>query len=372
MKIISFETWWVQRQKCLFDKDRQGASAMDWDVLVLKLTTDNGIEGLATCLAARSGAVTEAYLHDNIAPVVLGRDPHDREKIWHELWNIDRHLTFFPVYLPGPVDVALWDICAKAAGLPLYKYIGAYRESLPVYASGLFHETAQDYIDEALYYKNRGIMAYKAHPPGPFTLDMQIHRELREAVGDDVVLMSDPVAEYTLDQAIAVGRDLERLNYRWLEEPFRDFELYKYTELCRTLDLPIAATETTRGCHWGVAQVITQRAADIVRADVSWKDGITGTLKICHMAEAFGLNCEIHTTTMNYMDIVNLHVSCAIRNCEWFEYFVPEDSFRFPMKGDMPIDENGVIHVPKEPGIGAELDWELINSNCISHKKQTI
>ncbi|MBO4741860.1 MAG: hypothetical protein J5605_09530, partial [Bacteroidales bacterium] len=79
-------------------------------------TTDTGIEGIATALAARSGNVTEAYIHDNIAPVVLGRSPYDHEKIWHELWNIDRHLTFFPVYLPGPIDVALWDICAKAAG----------------------------------------------------------------------------------------------------------------------------------------------------------------------------------------------------------------------------------------------------------------
>ena len=80
---------------------------------------------------------------DNIAPVVLGRSPYDREKIWHEFWNIDRHLTFFPVYLPGPIDVALWDICAKAAGLPLYQYLGAYREQLPVYASGLFHTSEQ-------------------------------------------------------------------------------------------------------------------------------------------------------------------------------------------------------------------------------------
>ena len=135
MKIEKFETWWVKRDKCLFDEKRRGSGSMDWDVIVLKLTTDNGIEGLATALAARSGNVTESYLHDNIAPVILGRDPHDREKIWHDLWNIDRHLTFFPVYLPGPVDVALWDICAKEAGLPLYKYIGAYREELPVYAA---------------------------------------------------------------------------------------------------------------------------------------------------------------------------------------------------------------------------------------------
>lgn len=368
MKIVKFETWWVQRNESLFDAKRQGNSRMPWDVVVVKLTTDSGIEGIATALAARSGAVTEAYLHDNIAPIVMRRDPHDREAIWHELWNVDRHLGFFPVYLPGPVDVALWDIAAKAAGLPLYKYMGACRKRLPVYASGLFHETVEEYVNEALHYKSLGIRAYKAHPPGPWQLDMSIHQALRDAVGDEHVLMTDPVAEYSLDEAIKVGRQLERLNYLWFEEPFRDFELNKYRQLCAALDIPIAATETTRGCHWGVAQSIAGDAADIVRADVSWKHGITGTLKIAHLAEAFGLRCEIHTTTMNYMDIVNLHVSCAIRNCEYFEYFVPEDRFQLPMKGHLPIDAEGMITVPEAPGVGAELDWELIERLCVSHR----
>ncbi|MCA0757633.1 hypothetical protein KP806_21455 [Paenibacillus sp. N4] len=368
MRIVKFETWWVQRNECLFDGKRQGKSQMPWDVVVVKLTTDNGIEGIATALAARSGAVTEAYLQDNIGPILMGRDPYDREAIWHELWNVDRHLGFFPVYLPGPVDVALWDIAAKAAGLPLYKYMGACRTQLPVYASGLFHETVQQYVDEALHYKSLGINAYKAHPPGPYQLDMKIHQALRDALGDEHVLLTDPVAEYSLDEAIKVGRQLERLNYLWFEEPFRDFEVNKYRQLCAALDIPVAATETTRGCHWGVAQSIANDAADIVRADVSWKNGITGTLKIAHLAEAFGLRCEIHTTTMNYMDLVNLHVSCAIRNCEYFEYFVPEEQFRFPMKGQLPIDAQGMITVPEAPGVGAELDWELIHRQCVSYK----
>ena len=368
MIITKFETWWVERGRCLFDEKRQGGAKMGWDVLVLKLTTDTGIEGIATCMAARSGQLSEAYLQESIGPVVLGRDPHDREAIFQQLWVVDRHEAFFPVFLPGPLDVALWDICAKEAGLPLYKYIGAYRDSLPVYASGNFHPTVQDYVDEALKYKALGIRGYKAHPGGPVSFDLEVHEAVRKAVGDDYLLMSDPVGDYTLDEAVRVGRQLERLGYRWFEEPFRDFELYKYTELCRTLDIPIAATETTRGCHWGVAQVIAQRAADIVRADVSWKDGITGTLKIAHLAEAFGLNCEIHTTTMNYMDLVNLHVSCAIKNCEFFEYFVPEEDYMLPMKGRLPIDEHGVIHVPNVPGVGAELDWDLIEKSCRSHR----
>lgn len=371
MKIVKLETWWVKRDKCLFDEKRKGKSNMDWDVVVLKLTADNGIAGIATALAARSGQVTESYLHDNIAPIIMGRSSYEREKIWHEMWNIDRHLTFFPIYLPGPVDVALWDICAKTADLPLYKYLGAYRDSLPVYASGLFHEKPEQYVEEALYYQSKGIKGYKAHPPGPYETDMKIHQMVREAVGEEMELMSDPVAEYTLDEAVKIGRHLERLNYTWLEEPFRDFELSKYTQLCETLDLPIAATETTRGCHWGVAQVINQKAADIVRADVSWKCGITGTLKIAHLAESFGLNCELHTTTMNYMDLVNLHVSCAIRNCRYFEYFVPEEDFMFPMSTRLPIDENGIITVPDGPGIGADLDWDLIEKCCVSYRVVT-
>lgn len=369
MRIVKFESWWVERGESLFDEKREAGSKMGWDVIVVRLTTDSGHTGVATCMAARSGAVSQAYLMETIAPVVLGRDPHDREAIFHQLWTIDRHEAFFPVFLPGPVDVALWDLAAKAAGLPLYKYIGAARTSLPVYASGNFHGTVQEYVDEARHYQGLGIRGYKAHPGGPVDFDMKVHEALRDAVGPDYVLMTDPVGDYTMGDAIRVGRQLERLGYTWFEEPFRDFETYKYSELARALDIPIAATETTRGAHWGVAQVIAQRAADIVRADVSWKHGVTGTLKIAHLAEAFGMNCEIHTTTMNYMDLANLHVSCAIRNCEYFEYFVPEDNYRLPMKGDLPI-EDGVITVPDAPGIGAELDWDLIEASCRSHQSK--
>jgi L-alanine-DL-glutamate epimerase-like enolase superfamily enzyme len=316
--------------------------------------------------------VTEAYLHENIAPVLAGRDASDRERIWHDLWTLDRHLTFFPVYLPGPVDVALWDIAAKAAGQPLYRFLGAYREGLPAYASGLFHDTTEEYVTEALHWQKHGLPGYKVHGPGPWRRDIEVHRALREAVGPDFLLFSDPVGEYTLDQAIRVGRDLERLNYEWFEEPFRDFELAKYQSLCAALDIAVAATETTRGAHWGVAQAIAQKAADIVRADVSWKAGITGTMKIAHLAESFGLNCEIHTTTMALMDVANLHASCALRNCEYFELFVPEEPFRFPMKGALPIDERGFARAPDGPGLGVELDWDSIDRLCVSHRRQEL
>jgi L-alanine-DL-glutamate epimerase-like enolase superfamily enzyme len=367
MKVTKLETWHCRRELSLFPESRAGKN-MPWDVVVLKLTTDAGIDGYASALAARSGKITECYLHENIAPVVLGRHVEQREKIWHDLWTLDRHLTFFPVYLPGPVDVALWDIAAKAANQPLYRHLGGFRDSLPAYASGLFHDTVDEYVTEAKRYQAAGIPGYKAHPPCPWKTDIEVHRALRDAVGSDYLLFTDPVGDYTVEEAIKVGRDLEKLDYVWFEEPFRDFELAKYTELCRVLDIPIAATETTRGGHWGVAQVINQRAADIVRADVSWKAGITGTMKICNLAEAFGMNCEIHTTTMAYMDIANLHVSCAVKNCEYFELFVPEEAFQFPLKGKLPIDERGWATAPDAPGLGVELDWDAIDKLCVSHR----
>jgi L-alanine-DL-glutamate epimerase-like enolase superfamily enzyme len=366
--VTSLETWRCQRHEALFDKARMGRSPMNWDVVVVRLTTDAGVTGHATAIGARSSIVTQAFLHETIAPVVLGRRVSEREAIWHELWTIDRHITFFPNYLPGPVDVALWDIAAQAAGLPLYQFIGECRTSLPVYASSLFMPDTQQYIDEMNHYRARGFPAYKVHPPGPWQKDMEIHRALREAAGPDYTLMSDPVGEYSLEEAIRVGRDLEKLNYHWFEEPFRDFELAKYAKLCAALDIPIAATETTRGGPWGVAQAIAFNAADIVRADVSWKRGVTETLKIAHLAEAHGLRCEIHCTTMGFMDMANLHVSCAIRNCEYFELLVPEEPFRFPMKDAYPIDEKGIAHVPQKSGIGVELDWEAIDRTCSSHR----
>jgi len=366
--IKKVETWQVKRNLPLFDNAREGRSPMPWDIVIMRVTTDTGLVSEVSAVAPRSGKVTQSYINDNIIPVVLDRSIYEREAIWQEFWTIDRHITFFPIYLPGPIDVALWDLAAKAANLPLYKYLGACRTSLPVYASSLFHQTPDEYVAEAKKYASQGINAYKAHPPGPWRLDREVHQALRDELGPNAVLMTDPVAEYSLDEAIRVGRHLEKLDYHWFEEPFRDFEVGKYAQLCNALDIAIAGTETTRGCHWGVANAIQQKAVDIVRADVSWKHGITGTLKIAHLAEAFGMRCEIHTTTTGPLDMANLHVSCAIKNCEYFELFIPEDVFQFPMKTRLPIDNQGMIHVSDAPGIGVELDWDQIENNCVDYQ----
>lgn len=366
--LTRFETWVCRRAESpgTYPDDLEKArSSHGSEYIVIRLSTDEGTEGTATALAAYSPDISLTYLNEIIAPVVLGRDVYDREAIWQELFDLNRRLAFFPLHLPGPVDVALWDIAAKQANLPLYKYLGAYRESLPVYASSQFHSSTERYVEEAGRYLDLGITAYKAHPSGDWRRHIEISRALRDTY-PGLVLMLDPGGvNYSLNTAIAVGRELEKLEFYFLEEPFHEHHISNYVELRRHLDIPICATEATAGGPAGVAEFIKAGAVDIVRADVSWKWGVTGTLKIMHLAEAFGLNCELHTTMMGPMDIANLHIACAARNSEYFELFTPHELWRFPMVEQFDVDSDGSIHVPHEPGLGVTVNWDTVDDDTL-------
>jgi L-alanine-DL-glutamate epimerase-like enolase superfamily enzyme len=335
------------------------------DIVFLRIKTDEGPEGHAFAWGGRSGQATAHLIGSIIRPLLVGQDPLDRERLWQEVRRMDRWWGFLPIYAHGPVDVALWDLGAKAAGLPLYRLLGAYRTKLPAYASSLIQPTADAFVRQALECRAKGYKAYKIHPWGEPMRDIEAYRALRSEMSSEIVLMSDPVAGYTHEQAIKIGRELERLNYYWLEEPLSDYDLYGYQELCRVLDIPIAGVESTPGGLFGTTQYLSQRAVDIVRSDVSWKGGVTGLMKTAALCEAFGVNCEVHTTTNALLDLANLHVSCAIRNCEYFEILIPQEPFSFGVKNPIAIDSEGMVTVPDTPGLGAEIDFDLLENNLI-------
>lgn len=290
---------------------------------------------------------------------LIGQDPFDRERLWHAALRANRYggLASFNAY--GPLDVALWDIGSRHAGLPLYKFIGAYRDRVPAYASSPFMSTPDEYARLALDARRAGFTAFKLHPPGDPDLDIECCRAVRSAVGPDMVLMSDPVGgNYDHTDALKVGRALEQLGFLWLEESLFDHDLHGLESLSRTLDISICAGEWNSD-FFSKISYLRSGAADIIRADVSWTGGVTGTLKSAHIAEGFGVNCEIHMTVLSLMDLANLHVALAIKNCRYLELPFP-DGADFGIVQPLKVDSDGFVHGPSTPGLGVGLDEKAI------------
>jgi L-alanine-DL-glutamate epimerase-like enolase superfamily enzyme len=352
-------------QEAMSDSEMRSGGKSTFDFLVITMKTDEGVEGHSLGFAGRGAEMAGAIAATALKPFFLGKDPLYREKHWQDFRTYDRWWQHVPIYSYGPFDICLYDIAAKMAEQPLYKYLGAYRDKVPVYASSFVLATPADYAKQAVEVKSRGWHGYKLHPPGELDFDIAAYRACREAVGPNFKLMADPVAAYSHEQALRVGRELEKLDYYWLEEPLFDVDFNGLRKLTSKLDIPICGTEVLVGSHYSTAECIASGVVDIVRTDVSWKGGITPVMKTAHLAESFGFRCELHTTIYHPLEMVNLHCCAAISNCEFFELLYPLDYMSFGMKRAIHIDGQGYAHPPNKPGSGVEWDWDFIDKCTI-------
>jgi L-alanine-DL-glutamate epimerase-like enolase superfamily enzyme len=336
------------------------------EIALVRVLTDEGLTGYGSARSqgGTSGRVIGEAVLKTVRPRLLGEDALDRERLWQRLWALDRG-GYLPIFATSVVDVALWDIAGKAANLPLWKLLGGARSSLPAYASSAFHASAEQYAEEALRYREAGFGAYKLHPPGTPDADLTAYRAVREAVGPAMTLMADPAGTYDHRQALRIGRELEALDYFWYEEPLSDYDLTGYAELCRVLDIPVLGGETVAGSIRSAAEYISRGAVDMLRGDVYWKGGITPLMKMAHLAEAFGMKLEVHHGGSPIMDWANLHVSCAIGNCDFFEVLVPADGYSYGLEAYAHPDADGRVHPPAGPGLGVAVDEEWVRAHTI-------
>ncbi|MBY6116651.1 hypothetical protein KUW09_20300 [Mameliella alba] len=343
------------------DALRKGDGDDGLEFLVYTLHCADGASASMFGFAGRSARGAGHMAAASLRPFLIGRNALDREAIWQDWRVADRWWHHLPFYLYGPLDTCQWLVGAQAAGQPLWRYIGGARREVPVYASSLVLPDAQAYADEARAVQDAGLRGYKIHPPGQsLGEDIEIHEAVRDAVGPEFPLMSDPVACYTLEEAVRLGRVLERLDYLWLEEPLPDEHFGALKELARVLDIPVVGTEVLTRHPYSVAECIADRVVDAVRADVSWSGGVTGALKTARLAEAFHVNCELHTTIFHPLEMANLHLAGAMSNCSFFEVLWPLDRFDFGLAGGLPIHQ-GMARLGDAPGLGAALDWEFID-----------
>ncbi len=334
------------------------------DLGLLTLDTDQGIRGHAFLGTSSNPASMDGpSLIRFLKPLLLGADPLARERLYEALWRRSRVASVRAI---GAVDIALWDIGGKAAGVPIHRLIGSYRDSVPAYASSQVHESTEAYVEQALHFRESGWSAYKIHPPQSWQEDVKICEAVRKALGDSYRLMLDSTWSYRYDEALRVGRAIEDLGFYWYEDPLADQDLYNYVKLKEKLDIPILATEYPIGGLESFVPWILERATDFLRGDVAVKGGITSLLKVARLAEAFRLNLEIHHGGNSLNNVANLHVMMAIRNCEYFEVLLPDGMQKYGLSPDIAVDREGLVHAPTEPGLGAAIDFDLIERKKIA------
>jgi L-alanine-DL-glutamate epimerase-like enolase superfamily enzyme len=264
------------------------------------------------------------------------------------------------------IDNCLWDILGKAVGLPIYRILGAYRDRVPAYASSQHHATVEAFVQEVQKCKAEGFQAYKIHPPSPrgghdYKLDIEVCKAVRKAAGDDYILLHDPVGVYTREEAIKVGRVVQELGYVAYEDPIPTTDIQGLADLCRDLEVPIHVGEFIFSIY-DYPEYIRRGALDVVRLIVDNIGGISGAMKVAHMAECFGLECAPHNWGEVFDHAVHFHLELAMPNNVWFEMTVPQGTGDRPyMKDIVRIDRNGYVNAPAKPGIGYEINRDVLD-----------
>lgn len=317
---------------------------------VLRIGTDAGIEGVALLGRPGGAALLEDIIDRVFRDELIGADPLNREWLWHRAWEIDR-LEELSLPLLGLIDVALWDLAGRHAGMPTWKLLGGYRTSIPAYASTSTFDSVEQFLDVADQCLALGYGAIKLHAWGDARKDAALSAALREHVGPDVPLMYDGSAGFDLPDALYLGSALSDLDYLWYEEPMREFSVSAYATLAGSVAVPLLVAETSDGAHMNSADFIRAGAATFgVRAGATLRGGITGAMRTAHLADSFLLRAEVHGS-----DAPNRHLVMAISNTTYYESLVTSADVR----RENCVGADGFVQAPTGLGIGlpAHLDF---------------
>jgi L-alanine-DL-glutamate epimerase-like enolase superfamily enzyme len=347
---------------------------------MLRITTEEGPEGFAF----GPPEVIRAHVIEAFAcKVLIGQNAFDRERLWQDLVHWQRgsagQLTDRALAL---IEQALWDLAGRALELPVHKLIGGFRDKVPAYGSTMCGDelkgglaTPDDYAAFAEQLVARGYKAIKLHtwmPPVSFApdtkMDVRACAAVREAVGPDIALMLDGYHWYSRTDAFYIGRELQRLDFAWFEEPMVEDSAESYAWLAANLDIPVLGPETVAGKHYSRASWVKNASCDILRAGVAGVGGIGPCLKVAHLADAFGMDCEVHGN-----GAANLAVVGAIKNCRWYERgllhpFLDYDEVPAYLNSLVdPMDDQGFVHLSQKPGLGEDINFEYIQEHRIEH-----
>jgi len=328
----------------------------DVALLFAEITSSSGLVGMGFSYALRIGGEGQyAHARELIADL-LGEDPNDIGRIWEKmLWSgasVGR--SGIAVQAMAAIDIALWDLKAKRANLPLAKLIGSYRDSVPCYntSGGYLQAPIEEVLDKADQSLARGLKGVKIKVGQPDSrIDFRRVEALRKHLGDDVPIMVDANQQWDLPTALQFGRSVEQFKLTWIEEPLSAYDVEGHARLAAELDTPVATGEmlSSLGEH---LQLIEQRAVDIIQPDAPRIGGITPFLELANLGSRARLGMAPH-----FVMEIHLHLAACYPTEAWVEHF----EWLEPLFNERLEIRAGRMLVPDRPGLGLSLSEQMRN-----------
>ncbi len=319
-------------------------------ILLAEIATADGHTGLGFSYSKRAGGPALFAHARELAPELLGEDPSDTGRLWDKLqWagaSVGR--GGLAVQAIAAFDVALWDLKARRAGLPLAKLLGAYRDGVRCYntSGGFLSSPLDEVLDNAEAALARGVGGIKlkvGHPDAG--VDLARVAAARQRLGDRAPLMVDANQQWDRPTALRMGRRLEEYGLVWIEEPLDAHDAEGHAALAGALDTPIATGEmlTSVAEHW---RLLEAGAADILQPDAPRVGGITPFLRVAALAEHRGVPIAPH-----FAMELHLHLAAAQPREGWVEHF----DWLEPLFNERLVIRDGRMLVPPRPGLGLTL-----------------
>jgi len=335
--------------------------------IIVRLTTDEGLYGVGEC-----GLSTEFYPQvkatiNTLKPLLINANPLNVGRLWSRMYHAT-HLwgrRGVETYALSGVDIALWDLAGKVAGMPIHRMLGTVKEDVEAYFAPSL-KPPEVIEQEAVDAVERGFKAIKLRVGMGEQTDLEIVRRVRKAVGEDITIMVDANMAYDLKTAKEMGRRFAEYNIFWLEEPVRAHSLSQYVSVLKEMTNAVPYYVAGGECLFTKCEfleLISKRAVDVVQPDCTTVGGITEAHKIAACAEIWDLMFVPHVACSSIATVglaAALHVIAASTHSRFIEYDPYETELRRRISANPLVVREGRMRVPEGPGLGIEIDWEAV------------
>jgi L-alanine-DL-glutamate epimerase-like enolase superfamily enzyme len=341
------------------------------DTVVVMVRGDDGLVGWGEAHPGRAPGSVAHLIDTTLAQLVIGMEATDVVGVWERVYKMQLSShgmgAASAIALSG-IDMALWDLRAKAVGWPLYRLLGGRSRPIPAYAGGisLGFQPPAELVAEARGLVERGYRALKLRVGDTWRADVERVEAVRVALGDSVEILVDANTNYTVDDARQAMPAFDALRVAWLEEPFPPHDARSYRAATRFGTTPLAAGEN-HYTRFEFQRLVEDGLVSVLQPDLSKTGGLTEGLRIAALASGWKLRVNPHTSATGLNMAATLHFLASIDNGGYYEADAStENLFRDRLTSPAcTLDKDGCVCPPEAPGLGVEIDEDFIRSHPV-------